>query len=501
MPPYNFMGLSGLGQTQPSQSSSVDNAQVPNILQDLLGGGDKILDETAKSRVLEQMLSQTQAQPTESALDKLLSPQGLAALAGVIGAGALGGAPAAAGFGLGSLQGAGVAAEADKAQKRKAIEELEGLYEGSQERLEKSRNRIATLFNTNPEAFVDPVTGEQKIAPDLLGFYTTGTPIQLFATTRRTMDRRDNEWAKRHDVLSSNLEYVMDPQARKSVIGAMFQNMNWAAPPEVVDALANASPDNITPEAASLILKYGGASGLDALIAAGDNGWSPFDARTLRMVEWKDPEASARKVTPSDRFVQLADEINAWSSDPANLDRMREIRAENESKGEDAVALAVAREVIGGRQGDLTIYRDEAEIRDPNVTAGIMAEFKSIKDKYKLGVGLSGIDKTSFIQNMTDEEQNQYFWGMAEEAYGARQQKQKDDQARVDLGLLNGVTTRLQKEYQVGPSEAAQASKDIGAIAMRRATRPDGSVDRVRYEQELRKVTEEVMAGALPAGE
>jgi hypothetical protein len=495
MPPYNFMGLSGLGMTQPSASSSVDNAQGQDMLKELLGGGNQILDETAKSRVLEQVLAQQNEQPTPTALDKLLSPQGLIALLGTLGAGAAGGAPAAAGFGLGALSNAGVAAEADRAQKRKAIDELEKSLEQSQDRLDKSRNRIATLFNTNPEAFVDPTTGEQKIAPDVLGFYTTGTPVELFATTRRALNRNDDATLRRHNLLTDNLKSVTDPNDRRVVLDAIFQNMGFKAPAELTTTLANATPESITPEVANTILKYGGSSGLDALIAAGEQHKSPFDPAILRMVRWQDPDVTANKVTPSDRFVQLASEINAWSSDPANLDRMREIRSENESKGESAISIAIAREVLGGRRGDFDVYRDQSGLHDPNDLGAVMQQFKLIQEKYKMGVGLSGIDKLPAIRNMSDEEQNAYFWNLAVDAHEAQIQQQRDAQAKQDVGLANQAAIRLQKELGVGPAAAAAAVKAIAKAALTRATRRDGSVDRAMYEQEYNAAVQEAIDG------
>jgi len=487
------MGLGNLGLTQPSVSSKVDEASEPDMLGKMLGGPNAIMDDTARAQLLESMLAQTEAAPTSSMLDQLMSPRGLLALLGTGAAGAIGGAPAAAGFGIGALGGAEAATQAELATKRKAIEELNKRYETALDQLDKSRQRVATLFNTNPEAFVDPVTGEQKVSPEVLGFYATGIKMPLFATTRRVMERRDEAWAKRNDLFTTALGKSHSPDEAKKILQGFFINMGYNAPDELTDTLAQSyGTQGWEQSTADSILKYGGSSGLDALIAAGENGWSLHDPRTLRMVEFKNPESSADKITPNDEFLRLANEINAWQADPANLEMVRATRAESATAEE--FSRKIAQEVLGGREGDLRVYLHEAALKDPSEFNGIMANYKMLQDKYKLGIGISGIDKLPSVRNMTDEEQQQWIWGMAEDAYRAQQQQLRTSQANQDAAMANSTAVRLQKEAGLGVQQAHAVSKAILDDAMKAATRPDGRVDMARYQQEVKRLADEALA-------
>lgn len=493
--PQLFQGLSDFGLSQPSQSSSVDNSFGGGGLQDLLGS-NAILDEAAKSKVLDEAIAQAQGQPSPSLTDQLKSPGGLLALLGTIAAGAVGGAPAAAGFGLGSLSGASAATEAKAAQQRKAIDELIKQRDESQKRLADSQTRMATIFNTNPEAFVDPATGEQKIPPEVLGFYMTGTPTEIFATSRRAANRRDTLWDKRYELLTKRLETAPTLDDRKAIVGSLFRLLDFPQDPALAESLAAAPPDKFPVDLANMYMKYGGETGLNAIIQAGEQGLPLYDPRIAKLIQYRDPD-NAGKTTPSDRFLQLAQEINAWSSDPANLDRMREIRQENEQKGEGAISIAIAREVLGGRRGDFDTYMHEASLRGPDELAAIQANLKQQLGQYSLGIGMAGIDKLPFIQNMTDEERAAWFWQNAQAMTDAQQQQARDERAKQDLQLGNDIAGRIRKELTTGSAEANQFAKEILGLALTRATRPDGSVDWARYEQEARKITDETIKGAL----
>lgn len=491
--PRLFQGLSDFGLSQPSQSSSVDDSFG---LEELLTG-NSILDEAAKAKVLEQALSETQGREVPGVLDRLKSPQGLLALLGTIAAGAVGGAPAAAGFGLGSLQNAGVATEAERSQKRAAIDDLTERLEKTQDRLANAQQRVATIFNTNPEAFVDPVTGEQKLSPEVLGFYATGAPIELFATSRRAAQRRDDMWSKRYDLMTKRLEGAQTREERETILSGLFRLMDFPQDQELLEALASAPAEDFPVDMANMYLKYGGETGLTAIIQAGERGLPLWHPEIARLIQYRNPDVDGGgKRTPADRFLELVQEINAWSTDPANLDRMREIRTEHGKAGEGAVSTAIAREVLGGRRGDFDIYMDEAELRTPDVLASQQAMFEQMQKQYQLGIGMAGIDKTPFVRGMTDEERSAWLWRNAGEAVEAQRQAERDEQAKADLGIANGVVGRLRKDLKVGPAEANQFAQEIMRLALTRATRPDGSVDRARFEQEVRKITDEAVAGA-----
>ena len=78
----------------------------------------------------------------------------------------------------------------------------------------------------------------------------------------------------------------------------------------------------------------------------------------------------------------------------------------------------------------------------------------------------------------------------------AQMQSQMDEQAKQDTAAINGVAERLGKELQLAPDLAGAASASIAQLALQNSTRPDGKVDRTRFAQELKKLTDQAIAEA-----
>ena len=409
-------------------------------------------------------------------------------------AGAGGGAPAAAGAGLGALQGAGAAAEASATAKREALTQAQEQRDKVMDRLDKSHQRFTSLLQSQPELFVD-ADGNQTISPEVLGFYATGTPTPISATTTRALEQKDKSWAEINTALSTNLENATTVEDAHSILDAWFVNMKYPAPPGLVDALArSAGTPQWTSDAMGMLFRYGGATALDAAIQANENGWGPFDARTLAHIQFRDPDAAAGKITPNDVALKLSTEINSWQADPANRETLRKIAREAKTSEEKSIMIAQA--VLGGREGDLRTYLHEMSLRDPTNWRMTQANFNAIQQKIKLGVGLSGMEMAPEIQKMSSEEQLQWAWGEAERATEEQLQQKSDEQAKQFTADSNETAARLTKELGVSPDIAGAETARIAKLALDVSTLPDGNVDWVRFKQEMKKHTDAAIAEA-----
>jgi hypothetical protein len=497
MPDLNsFLGLSGLGLTPPSTSGNVDNAaQGDTLLQQLLAKGNptSMLDETGKSEVLQKAISQLQGTKSPTLKDELLSKRGLASLAIALGAGAAGGAPAAVGAAMGGLQGASDASILAESQKRKAIAELTDQNDKLQSRIIDQQKNVATMFNTNPEAFVDPKTGQQTISPEVLGYYATGQQIPIFASTRRQLNQFDKNKEQAYNLLTDRLK-TASPDDAKKIIQSTFTLLNYKAPDDLVDSMARgaAAGDKWTPEVLDQYFRFAGETAMDAFHSATQNGWGPFDPRVVSQLQFRDPDASSHKLTPSDRALQLAQEINDWQQDPANLETLRKITMG--SKSAEDKSVKIAQEVLGGREGDLRTYLHEQGLHDPTDWAMLMNNYNAVQNKFKLGIGISGIDQLPMFRSMTPDQQTQWLWQQAQNATDAQRQSMADDQAKQTVAQVNSVAERLGKELKLAPNVAGKTAADIAQLALNNSTSPDGRVDYNRFAQELKKLTDEAIA-------
>jgi hypothetical protein len=361
-------------------------------------------------------------------------------------------------------------------------------------RLDKSHQRFTSLLQSQPELFLD-ANGNQTISPDVLGFYATGTPTPIFASSKRALEQRDASWAARNNLLTQSLKDSKSVDDAHKIVDAFFTNMGYQAPPEVSDAIArSAGTKEFTPEVMNTFFRFCGETALDATIQAKENGWGPDDPRFLSLLQFRDPDQSTNKVTPSDRALQLSQEINAWQRDPANMDTLRAIA--QQSKTAEEKSVKIAQEVLGGREGDLRTYLHEMSLHDPSDWAMLNANFNAMQSKFKLGTGLSGIDQLPMFRNMSNDEQTQWLWQQAQHATDQQKQAQTDEQAKQDTAAVNGVAERLGKELNLAPDLAGQASASIAQLALQNSTRPDGRVDRVRFAQELKKLTDQAIAEA-----
>lgn len=330
-------GLSDFNLSGNSQSSSVDETLGSTGLKDLMK--DSLLDEVGKARVLESQLhGLNQAQP-HSQLDILKSPGSLATLIAGIAAAASGKPEArAAGMGaiMGTLQQAQVVNEAERTQLSKAREQATDALDKSLDRQDKIRNRMATIYNTNPEAFQGP--GGEAPDPVALGWYLTGsTNFPIWTNTRRVLNERRESWGKQTDVLMEGLKNAPDAAAARTLTGAMLSHLDMKNPdPALVESLVQAygtpKEDN---ELWKAYMTHFGISARDAMMFAVQNNLGPKDPQVLRFLK-PDPSQAKGALDYEAQRQQLAALEVARKWERANPEKVLKINAEAKTPEEAA---------------------------------------------------------------------------------------------------------------------------------------------------------------------
>lgn len=324
-------GLSDFGLSAPSESNSVGTDKQP--LEVLLGGGldNKLLDDVAREKILRQRMADLASQDTPGLLDRLKSPQGLLALLGTVGAGIAGGPGAAAGFGVGSLEGMSEAKAAEESLRRKSMEDISKRLDDTEERILKRNQMFATALQQAPDQFIDPKTGELSAPPELLGYYAYGVPIKVNPGTKRTLDQRDDRWKQRMNLLEDALKNTTDLGDARILTKSLFQHLGEDNPnPDEIESLARSygSPefeDNL----AATLLRHGGQTALDAMVYAGENNLPLHDPEVLRRIKAEDPSKNAApSQVLNQRFLDLMDKVRKFEQDPTNAQLVSKLRQE-----------------------------------------------------------------------------------------------------------------------------------------------------------------------------
>lgn len=478
--------LSSLGVGQKSQSSDAGGG-----LSDIMGG-DSLLDEVGRSRVLSTQLELAKGSQPRSPLDVLTSPRGIAGLIASIGAIAAGGDARTAGIGglLGMLTQAQQVQEGERAQKESAIEQITEQFEKSQQRQDKIRTRMAGLFNTNPEAFQGPEG--QAPDPQLLGWYLTGsTNFPMWTSTRRNLNMRDKRWSAFTDVLSKGLEEAPDQETARQLTTVMLRHLGMQNPdPDTVQALTNAygSPDQDTQLWRTYLTTFG-ISGRDAMLYAYENGGlSPTHPEVLRRLSPK------TEVTPSAQLTQtqidLMDFVRGWETDPVNAERVLAIR--RDSKNDDEAQRTIIQESMGSTTTyagiDAAFLIDKINIEDPGED---MVQLMRILGGVKTQDGLLNtlIDKKLLeVVGKTSEEWNQFQMDTAVDEKAALEQNAKDSELQLDARILNDAAASLSVGIPGHPASAYRRAaskilKDVRAEGITK-TREELSAEVKRKVQE-----------------
>lgn len=329
-------GLSDFGLSAPSESNSVGTDKQP--LETLLSGLDnKLLDDVAKEKILKERLAEMASADNPGILDKLKGPQGLAALLGTIAAGAAGGPGAAAGFGIGSLQGLKEVQAAQEAARRASMESMSKRLDDTEERILKRNQMFATALQNAPDQFIDPKTGELSAPPELLGYFAYGAPIKVNPSTKRTLEQRDERWKQRVKLLEDSLSNTSDIGEARILTRSLMQHLGEDNPKS--DEIEAISRSYGTPEfednLAATLLRHGGQSALDAFVYAGENDLPLHDPEVLRRIKAEDPtKTAAPSQVLNQRFLGLMDKVRVFEQDPSNAELVSRIRQEAQTPEE-----------------------------------------------------------------------------------------------------------------------------------------------------------------------
>jgi len=349
-------GLSDLGLMSDTQSSAVQNGPT---LDDLLFNSDSIVENTKKIQDIE---SKQAAGPQTGFLDKLKDPHTLIPLLLSLGAGIATKNPAlAAGGATGSLMGADQAAQQENKQYAATLEKQK---KDAKDELDKSRQLLNNLFNTNPEALVS--SDGTPMTPKMLGWYLTGTPIGVDGSARRNAEMRGTRWQKKLDVLVDGVKKASSLEDAKSLTNQVLTHLsenNTPPDPELVDQLARSAfedPSKFDATFAARLLELGPNVG--AITYASENGLPLSNPDVLRMVKLYPKDSGNSKESVPDRNLKLMDEVTRWTLDPANAKIVAEIRSKTTTTKDAAIALTNA--ALATRPNEATLQTNFLKSND-----------------------------------------------------------------------------------------------------------------------------------------
>jgi len=488
-------GLSNFGLSADTQSSNLGD--VSTGLADILG--NRLLDEVSKARLYRERMQQVAQQQPEGMLARILSPGGLAALGTAAAAGIFGGeegAAAGAGVVLGAINKARVLQELERSQQSKAMDELQKKEDASLERIDKMQQRVATAVNTQPEMFTNPETGEPSVPPMVLGQLAYGADIPIYPNARRAMNQRDENWKEFVGVLEDRYKNAATPEDRNT-IGRYLLNMlhGEAVPESVMESLSHISSEDLNDQnrqILSTLLPYGPTSVLSGAIEAGKRGVSMMDPEILSMMDLNETKTRS-PVTAQDRLAGYIVEINNYQNDPANVETLRNIRQET---GSDPIAFnrRLAQEVFKNRAADMQDYLKQEGLMDDGTRAMLQEGFRSYMNALGIAKVVTGVNAAKTMgpgATMEDVVQT------ALDGAWTFVNSMKETTRRNDAASIVDQTTKLSKtlttELQLGTLTANEIARRVDRAARNSATRPDGSVDQLKYEAEAQRLLAEAM--------
>lgn len=480
--------LSDLGINASTQSSALSPARQGPDLAALLGNSQ--IDSLGKARLLNHMIAQRQ-QGQPNLLQQLLSPGGIAGAVGTGIAGAVGGGEAALAFGGGALGGLLEQREAQRTANEGAIEQLMEQRDDALGRVEKSQQRISNLLTTQPDLFLNPETGETNIDPNLLGLLATGEPIRLNPSARRQLARRDATWKARDAMLRDALEEEDTLAGARVLTRAWFQNMDYEAPDEVVEAMARSmgTPD-FDSTLAGILAEHGGTSFLSAAIAAREQGVPLDDPNIMAMINWN--EAANSDISSDEYFVSLVGRMNAWSSDPQNRGMVIGIAQE---AGDDVKKKnqLMAEAAFAGQQGDINAWITKTSNFSDSDMALLTRSMIESGDWLGLTEILASTEVARFLRDKPEEEQIRYRGQLASRYFQTLLDIKRGNSAQRDAYLLNSTQEALANELQMSTADARNIAIHILVEAQKETADLNGNIDQDKYERTVDAFTKQVI--------
>jgi hypothetical protein len=487
-----FPNLGDFGLTTPTQSSGV-GSDTPAIDALMGTGRGDLIDEVGKSRILETELARLRQTQPEGLGDILKSPGSLAAIlggiAGIAGAGGQAGRAAGIGALLGTLQKAQTIQEAERTQLSKAREETADLLETSFDRQDKIRNRLAQIYNTNPEAFQGP--DGQAPDPEVLGWYLTGTAnLPVWTSTRRALNERQDKWDKRTDLLVKGIETSQDPGATRMLMKGLLKQLDVENPTdEMVDAYTSAFG---TPQAGQITWKNHytnfGISARDAHLFAVENGnLSPSDPRVLKLLRGK-PAAPAAQLSQLQADTMAF--VRGWEKDPTNAQRVLQIRAEaTDSEEAQRTIIQEAMQSSETYAGiDAAFLIDKINVEDPDKDlVNLLRIYSQVQNRddvlnMLMQDGLLealGMTRDEFIQGQKDT---------AVQEKGDMEQAAKNSDAQWTARQQNDISTTLAEQVP-GYSTATYLRSAVQIVEAAKAElriKPGDTIDRAALEAAIK---------------
>jgi hypothetical protein len=183
--------------TQASNSNSVaaspkDAGAAANpALQQLMQMSKQMGSRYGRALEAQEERERLESQDPASGQDKLLSARNIPLALGALAA-LLGGNPqAAAGIGIGAMQGSNDAAAAENAANAEKLDKMVEREDRELQRIENMHNRMTQVYNANFESFIDPETNQPYLTPEQLGFVLGGPEgMRLNAGSRWQLEMR-----------------------------------------------------------------------------------------------------------------------------------------------------------------------------------------------------------------------------------------------------------------------------------------------------------------------
>ena len=484
--------LGGLGDFDlPAPSNSNSTAQGGDPLAELLG--NNVMDELGKSRQINAQMDQLRSgEGDKSFLQRLLSAEGLVPL--ILGgiAAAKGQPGIAAGIGIGGLQGIQQAEEGERSQRNKAMEDLNKQLDKSLDRQDKSRNRFIQLLQSQPDMFLDD-KGNPTLDSRVIGWYATGAPIELHPETKRTLDQRDESWVRGGDMFYKALQEARSPEDARVLTTNLFKHLGMAnVPADLVEATVTSfgTPD-FDRNFADTLLEFGGMSGRDAIIYAGENELPVHHPDVLKMVTFEGKDATTPSQQINLKFLRLMDEVNVWQQDPRNTDQVLQIQAE---AGTDIAGATreIATRALSGRNADISFFMDEANVPNDLTTAMMLRQYSQVASKDKMVDAVRGAKDLGRKKGLSDDEIIQERGAVTMRTLEENIANVQRAQGNRDAGVRNSTAQSLSKAHPSMTLNEVYTEVDaIFSAALKDAKRDEaGNIDRADFERRINANTQ-----------
>lgn len=485
--------MSTLGMTQPTQSSAVQPTAAADlsVLDELLG--DVVPRREKEILAANQAMSavKEQAQNAPTFLERLLkSPAGLASILATVGGATAGGLPGALGAASGSMGGIGAQVSSEQAGFAAQLKQLQDAKTKAQEDLDKTRQRAATLFGQNPEAFtrVDPTTGQPApiAPPSVIGYWILGTEmLPLDPTVKGAMERRGKEWDASIRLVGDALNKASSVEDARNLLRYGFRMMDFPNVPDaVIESLANSfgKPQYQT-ELARLYLMYAGSSGLKAMQYAAQNQLPLDHPDVMKMLNFYDPQkllsASQRL---EERYYALTQELATW----ANAHPAEDAQIRDESKADTRVYLTnLAQIVFAGEPDKLSDW--ERKMAQPGDELGAYyAAYRQASGDYDLASFLAtqrGLD----LSTITPDQVRTLKHTSALQLENAAREEANKSRAVREMTRINGLVRTQLQGLHLAPEQIDLIVFTARNEALKQSTDAQGNVDQVKYENALQQ--------------